>query len=215
MDTLALQAGTDKATSYHGYTALYGRLFAPFRDKPIRLLELGWGESFSPGGPGASARLWRAYFPKADIAFIDLRPQGDDVPGVTRYQGDQADPDLLAQVAAEHGPFDVIIDDASHVSSLTIASFALLWPHLNPGGWYVVEDTHQAYHAHFYGSADANPDPDAPCGTGQTAMQFLRRLADEVNYRADGELYPARYHRGYFVDELIFRYNIAAARKAP
>jgi len=36
--------------------------------------------------------------------------------------------------------FDIIIDDASHSYSLSMASFNGLFPHLRPGGVYVIED---------------------------------------------------------------------------
>lgn len=43
------------------------------------------------------------------------------------------------------GEFDIIIDDGSHIGTEQIATFNNLWPSLNPGGWYVVEDLFAAY----------------------------------------------------------------------
>jgi len=41
-----------------------------------------------------------------------------------------------------HGPFDIIIDDASHISPLSIRSFEILFKLLKRGGIYVIEDLH-------------------------------------------------------------------------
>ena len=57
--------------------------------------------------------------------------------------GDQTDPVFLVSVAAEIGPFDVILDDGSHICSQLIASFGHLFlSALAEDGLYIVEDTH-------------------------------------------------------------------------
>lgn len=78
--------------------------------------------------------------------FIDERNLGDRV---RPYYGvDQADgPRIDEIVDEEYGdePLDVVIDDASHVYSLTRASFETLFPRLRPGGTYVIEDWNAAH----------------------------------------------------------------------
>ena len=77
LTALANRYGTDKGTIYgaaHAYTLVYEYLFAPLRDQPINLLEIG----LQAGGPeievGAidravtnipSIQMWHEYFPKA------------------------------------------------------------------------------------------------------------------------------------------------------
>lgn len=117
------------------YLALYEVMFAPLRDKPLKLLELGVHS-------GHSLHLWHGYFPKAEITGLDMRACPADVPRsrVAYVRGRQEDPGAIAE-AARRGPFDIIIDDASHVGRLTKASFGLLFrDHLTPGGIYVLED---------------------------------------------------------------------------
>ena len=217
LDQIALRTGTDKSSASHGYTRRYETYLEPIRDEPVTLLELGYGGHGDPAAGGASAATWRDYFPNGTVVVIDNEPKVNTVPGVEFHQGSQADPEFIDQLAAKYGPFDVIIDDASHLSSLTIRSWQLLYPHLKPGGLYVVEDTHMAYHDFYYGPAEANRDPDLPTSSGApTAMQYLKRLADEVNCRDAGDwaLFPARYSLGYRLDELTFFYNLAFIRKA-
>jgi predicted O-methyltransferase YrrM len=60
-----------------------------------------------------------------------------------RYGVDQSDTDQLDEImATEFGnePIDLVIDDASHLADLTRASFNRLFPHVRPGGLYVIED---------------------------------------------------------------------------
>jgi predicted O-methyltransferase YrrM len=78
--------------------------------------------------------------------FIDERSLGERI---RPYYGvDQADGSRLDEIADhEFGddPLDLVIDDASHVYSLTRASFETLFPRLRPGGTYVIEDWSAAH----------------------------------------------------------------------
>jgi 8-demethyl-8-(2-methoxy-alpha-L-rhamnosyl)tetracenomycin-C 3'-O-methyltransferase len=217
LDEIALKHGTDKATSHHGYTRIYERYLEPLRDEPITLLELGWGGHEDPEAGGASAAMWRDYFPNATIVVIDVEPKTNHLDGVNFHEGSQADPAFLTRLHNTYGDFDVIVDDASHLSSLTITSWELLYPMLRPGGWYFLEDTHSSYHAHYYGAHEANPDPDKPRAGGEpTTMQYFKRLADEVNFkgRSDLDLFPAKHWRGYCLEMVAFYFNLAVVRKA-
>ena len=60
--------------------------------------------------------------------------------------GSQADPEFLAEVNEEFGPFDIILDDGSHKTHHQNISFgALFRPALKDGGCYMVEDVHTNY----------------------------------------------------------------------
>lgn len=214
------------------YGPTYDQLFSPLQNEPIVLLELGWGEwnpdlesHDDPNNGGRSARVWREYFPNATIVVIDIAHKNNTVPGVDLYQGSQDDPVFLGSLHEKYGDFDIIIDDASHISSLTIASFDILWPTLKPGGIYVVEDLHTSYHDWFY-SEEANANPDLPCPSGRpTAMQYMKMMADEANFRGrrmihdpayttEWDCYPRQYWRGHSIDQVLFRYNLAVVTKA-
>ncbi|MGA1276597.1 MAG: class I SAM-dependent methyltransferase [Gemmobacter sp.] len=146
---LADRHGSDKGSTKHRYTELYHMLFLPLRDRPIRLLEMG----LQIGGPEhgrragrqttdlPSVRMWLEYFPHAEIVGLDVSDFGwfHD----PRFRFIRCDMDKRAEIAraaAAEGPFDIIIDDASHASHHQ--QFALLewWPKLRPGGLYIIED---------------------------------------------------------------------------
>lgn len=59
------------------------------------------------------------------------------------YEIDQSDRPRVEKIIADEfggAPLDLIIDDASHRYDSTRRSFEIAFPHLRPGGFYVVED---------------------------------------------------------------------------
>jgi hypothetical protein len=122
---LGIKYGAGKASHPH-YLPLYERYLAGREVHTI--LELGVEK-------GGSLRMWREYFPGATVAGVDDTHTGPEV-----LPWDQADPRL-----ATLGPFDLIVDDASHDPRKTADSLRLLWPRLNPGGLYTVEDLEVGY----------------------------------------------------------------------
>jgi len=53
---------------------------------------------------------------------------------------DQGNRKTLLEYATINGPFDIIIDDGSHITSDQVASFETLWSFVTNGGHYIVED---------------------------------------------------------------------------
>jgi hypothetical protein len=126
--------GTDKISN--GLVPDYERLFAPFRDKPITLLEIGLLH-------GESARLWGAVFPRGRIVGIDvnLPPVPAEIKERCAFiQCNQNDSAKLLEVAQKYGPFDIIIDDGAHLAAETENCFKVLFSHVKQDGWYVIED---------------------------------------------------------------------------
>lgn len=116
----------------------YWRLFSLLASPPKAIFEIGVKG-------GASVALWEALFPTARIVGLDLTirkglsKSGD---GVVYIEGDQSDRDLLIAIAEQHGPFDIVIDDGSHISDHQALGLRTLLPHVRGGGLYIVEDTH-------------------------------------------------------------------------
>ena len=128
---------------YH-YFDIYKRHFERFRDRPIKMLEIGVFR-------GGSLRMWKQFFhPDSTIVGIDIDPScaAHEIADQNIYVriGSQADPNFLANVTGEFGPFDVILDDGSHKTHHQIISFgALFRESLNDGGCYMCEDCHTNY----------------------------------------------------------------------
>lgn len=125
------------------YFEYYDPMLEPWLDREITMLELGVRR-------GGSLLLWRDYFPRATIVGIDIALPKDFKPTerIQLYEGSQADTQFLTRVARETAPggYDIIIDDASHVGSLTKVGFWHLFDnHLKPGGLFVIEDWGTGY----------------------------------------------------------------------
>jgi hypothetical protein len=102
-----------------------------------RMLEVGVDR-------GGSLQMWREYLPKATIVGLDINPKAaqHDDPGRDIHVriGDQTDNRFLQSVVDEFGPFDTVLDDGGHTPKQMIGSFQYLFPRLEPGGVYIVED---------------------------------------------------------------------------
>ncbi len=167
----AIRYGTDKG-GQQLYTPIYHRLFAPLREKQVRLLEIGVGWPSMPVLGGASLCMWRDYFPYGRIVGLELQPKRLDLgPRVTIVQGSQADADSLRRLWQNHGPFDIVIDDGSHRAGDVLLSFETLFPLMPEDGIYAVEDAQTAFWPEFDGSA---------AGTG-TIMSRVTELVQAMH----------------------------------
>ena len=55
--------------------------------------------------------------------------------------GDATNNNVINSIIEKYGNFDIILDDGSHKNKDVIKSFELLFPLMNDGGLYIVEDT--------------------------------------------------------------------------
>lgn len=247
LDEIGRKNGSDKSScgsepwqwSMNYLSTSYEPVLESLRDQPITLLELGWGEwdpvrkdHANPENGGRSARTWSEYFthPGTRIVVIDVEEKHNTIndPRVQLHRGSQDDPEFLSSLHERYGDFNIIIDDASHISSLTIKSFEILWPWLKPQGHYFVEDLFTSTHPWFWGENEANENPAAPCSTGApTAMQYFLRLTNDLNFRGewahgpelDGsrtewDAFPRKYWLGHKLESVTFRRNICVIKKA-
>jgi hypothetical protein len=120
----------------HNYTPAYHAMFCDRRESVRRVLEVGVNA-------GSSLRMWEEYFPSAEIIGLDIRRDVLFCAGRVRcFEADQGSrQSLLSAVsAAGGGPFDLIIDDGSHLDIHQIVTAETLLPLLADGGVYVIED---------------------------------------------------------------------------
>ncbi len=126
------------------YLAIHERVLAPYRQRPIHMLEIGVAH-------GGSLKIWRRFLhSESTIVGIDIDPacaKSEDAESRVYVRiGAQQDEAFLRRVIDEFGPFDVILDDGSHMASHTVKSFRFLFLNaLTSGGTYLVEDLHTSY----------------------------------------------------------------------
>lgn len=156
------------------YFDIYRRTLAPYVGAPVRVLEIG---VFHGGGLD---QLRALLGPQAVLVGMDVDPAAEAA-CAGRFDvavGDQGDPEFLRSVVERFGPFDVIIDDGGHTMAQQITSIECLFPTLNDGGVYLVEDTHTSYWEPFL-------DAD------QTFMEWAKARLDDINgyhFRTEAEL---------------------------
>jgi hypothetical protein len=135
----------NRAYGRHYYTRIYHRLFTHLRNHPITLLEIGLQHRSDPHRRGAvtpSLCMWRDYFTCARLVGFDIDDfSGVSLPNCRIVRGDMSSREDLSQLFS-FGPFDIVIDDAGHVSAHQQIALACLFPHVVPGGFYFIEDLH-------------------------------------------------------------------------
>ncbi len=135
----------------HTYSDYYQRLWGHCRGNVKRVFECGLGSN-NPnfpssmgtlGRPGASLRVWRDYFPNAQIygADIDKNILFSEE-RISTYYIDQLNPQAIAKCWLEIGDenFDFIIDDGLHTFEAGSCLFTHSIAKLSEGGIYVIED---------------------------------------------------------------------------
>jgi hypothetical protein len=169
LNTIAISKGTDKSSEIHNYCVKYEKWLPFNRLEPLSILEIGVLG-------GASLATWREYYPSSIIVGIDIDPsckQYEDPSNRIFIEiGSQDDVDFLESVAQKWGPFDMILDDGSHVNRHVIASFNHLIDYVKPECVYVIEDTCTAYWEEYEGGF-RNPD---------SSIEFAKNLVDDVNF---------------------------------
>ena len=184
LQELAFKYGTDKRESRHNYVSVYEELFKKIQLDPIKLLEIGVYNC-------SSHNMWVDWFPNATIYGIDINDANFSKYNKARLQldrVDQGDPEQLALYAELHGPWRIIIDDGSHLATHQVVSFNTLWPHIEPGGYYVVEDTHSAYWDHL---VDKEPT-------------IITHMQEVVSIFSD-----APHYKGYYANPEVRKHNEA------
>ncbi|MFN7990110.1 MAG: hypothetical protein U0529_21740 [Thermoanaerobaculia bacterium] len=172
---------TDKASDSHGFTEVYERFFAPLRNEPIRILEIGIDQ-------GGSLLTWRDYFPKAAVFGIDILDRSDlQSDRIRTFVADQSKREQLGAFLAKYpGPYDVILDDGGHSMEQQQVSLGFLFAAVRPGGLYVVEDVHTSLRA-FYPYKGFGADDDGSNTTLRMLETFIRTGRFESRYMTPEE----------------------------
>lgn len=186
--------GTDKSLTHH-YTQHYQHHFKAFKNKKIKLLEIGVGGYSNPFHGAHSLRMWKRYFGKGKIYSFDIHDKSAlQEKRIKIFQGSQVDFSFLDTIMNEIGTPDIIIDDGSHINEHVIQTFTYLFPLLKDGGIYVIEDTQTSYWEAFEGDSDDLQNPT-------TLMNFFKQLTDCLNYKEFVK--PHGYEPSYFDKKII------------
>lgn len=150
LDELAIQYNADKSSKVHDYCRHYDPLFVNHLQWKA-ILEFGVED-------GNSLRMWADYAPWTKIIGVDKAPKvfQDDFnnKNIIIRVGRQEDLIFLNEYVSYFGPFDLIVDDASHRPTDQIFTFTVMWPHVAPGGFYAIEDLQTSFIPEYVGKND-------------------------------------------------------------
>jgi Cephalosporin hydroxylase len=205
LNKLATLHETDKWNK-HWYTQHYQRHFHHLRQKRLNLLEIGVGGYENPHKGGNSLRMWKHYFPHANIYAIDIHDKHLlEQKRIKIFQGSQVDEQFLKDVYKQTGSsLDIIIDDGSHINDHVIRTFKILFPLLQNGGIYAVEDTQTSYWPKYGGDSEN-------LNNRNTMMNFFKGLTDCLNH-AELNSHEPTYFDTHIV-EMHFYHNLVFVHK--
>jgi hypothetical protein len=184
-----LNNGGKRLHKWLHYFDIYERHFHRFRDRPIRMLEIGVHG-------GGSLEMWRAYFhPESRIVGIDINPDcarhAHD--NIDVHIGSQDDVAFLTGIADRYDGFDIVLDDGSHVNSHVITTFETLYGRVAEDGVYLIEDMHTSYWPKYGGglrrpgsfiefAKDKIDEINAPHVRGEYEVTDITRTTDSITF---------------------------------
>jgi hypothetical protein len=159
---------------WESYLPVYDLYFLNFRNKKINLLEIGVQN-------GGSLETWANYFKSANVILgldVDLKCRTLKFKSkkIKLVIGDINKRTTLKKITGLTEGFDIIIDDASHKSQDINNTFLNLYPHLKPGGIYLIEDLHCSYWKNYGGGLLEK----------QSSIDFLKLFVDVLNFESWG-----------------------------
>jgi hypothetical protein len=135
--------GTDKVDEHHSfagecYTDIYHKYLQHLQNEEFNFLEIGVRN-------GASVKMWSEYFPRARIIGLDIDPlcKQYDSDRINIEIGSQGDKEFIESLVKKYGKFRVVLDDGSHINTLTLDSLQLLNDHVEE--FYIIEDLRNSY----------------------------------------------------------------------
>jgi hypothetical protein len=140
------QSGSDKYSRHH-YEHYYQKWLEPYRHQVnLSFLEIG-------ADRGASMAFWSGYFTNpfqiVGLAYgpdsAGVETKANNYSHVRIVRGDQSTVSAMHDLK-QLGPYDIIVDDGSHVPTHVVFSLFHLWSSsINPGGMYIIEDLETSY----------------------------------------------------------------------
>ena len=120
----------------HGYSKFYENIFKNFKNDKLNILEIG---SFYGN---ASAALY-FYFKNSKIFGADINPDMFKYTSkrIKSFYVNSSDANSISkEIILQNYSFDIIIEDASHMLKDQIISLFLLFPIIEPGGYFIIEE---------------------------------------------------------------------------
>ena len=206
-------SSTDKNRGPHDFMSLYSQIFAPYRDSAEKMFEIGVNR-------GGSIVMWERYFKKAIIHGLDIyfrkgKARMIEHDRLKLIELDQSKKDQLENFGKTYGPFDIGIDDGSHVWSHQILTFETLWPYIKPNGLFVIEDVITSYEWWIKQEGqkrlNRNYNEKHP-----NCVEYFQNMIHHLNFDGNDTLPPETWTiYQNTIDWIAFRTNTIFIKKKP
>jgi precorrin-6B methylase 2 len=148
LDKLFSHYETDKANfinslneSGHGFSKFYETHLSLFKEKKIKILEIG---SYS----GAAAAAFVKYFPNSEVYCLDVNLRNFKYTSkkIHAFGLDVSNHKMMLKFLSKINffesikHFDIIIDDGSHIQSDQLIALNFFYKHVANNGFYIIED---------------------------------------------------------------------------
>lgn len=179
---------TDKDFTHNYYNAAYEKHLFPIRNYVRSVCEIGIGGFWKEMNwlPANSLKVWRDYFPNAQILGLDIVEHKDieDLDRITLDCFDQSKRDFVIEYSNKLNNYDLIIDDGSHNVFDQQITFAHFFKSLHSGGIYILEDLHSSIEVEI-------PEKAKMWGWGEpgyvTPLELLENYQKNGNLNVDNE----------------------------
>jgi len=166
---------TDKV-SLHNYHEIYPRYIEKYYNLEGGIIEVGLLG-------GSSLKLWLELFPNMHIYGLDINPS-ESIKKHERYTIIKADQSLQSDLDNSlnkiEEPIWFINDDGSHIPEHQLLTFNTLFPKLENGGVYIIEDIETSYW-----TKDGLYGYDTRYGLGhpKSIIEIFKKSIDGINHR--------------------------------
>lgn len=184
LNQIAIEEKTDKSSLIHNYCEKYELYFNQIRYRKLKILEIGVQNGFS-------LKMWKNYFANSLIYGIDIKDCSHfNEDRIKNFCFSQTDVSKLNQINKEYGPFDIIIDDGSHINEHMVETFNCMFPLLNKDGYYILEDLHCCYWKSFSDSKKMihkiNELIDDLNSNGKCGIADINKINEDLFYINNG-----------------------------
>ncbi len=183
-----LEHKDNASDKWENYLDIYQIYLEPIIGKNASILEIGVQN-------GGNLQILKKYLHNAKIYGIDIN---EDIrkevldKEIKTFCFDATKKNLISQNLKDL-TFDVIIDDASHISQDVIQTFEFMFSKVNPGGLYIIEDMHTSYWKEFNGGYKV----------ASSQIEYFKNLVDLLNtYHIKADNVNNSNDNNYFYNQL-------------
>jgi hypothetical protein len=163
---------TDKVFR-HEYHKIYPQFIEKFYNISGGIIEIGLKA-------GASLKMWLEIFPKMHIYALDRDPKVFPLERHTTIKADQSSKsDLQHALSIIQHPIYFINDDGSHIPDHQVLTFNVMFPKLESGGVYIIEDIETSY---WKNRQNCGYSVNYGLNHPKSCIEKFKNVIDGVNY---------------------------------